>query len=140
MTTAILEFHTVRKIPAASDLVAAWMLDCWGDTKGEGEETLRQRLAGRLGDPEAIVATLHGHPVGAVAFHNHPLAPENQEALWIDAVYVLPEHRNRGIASRLIAVAERAAAREQAHLYAFTVGGSLSTPYRSGAAADRRRA
>ena len=47
--------------------------------------------------------------LGGLAFTNAPVQSSDKIGLWINALFVLPEHRRRGIGSMLVAEAQTAA-------------------------------
>ena len=59
--------------------------------------------------PTILVATTGDEVLGCVALVTHSLESRKRLAPWLDCVYVKPDHRKQGIASRLINRAEKEA-------------------------------
>lgn len=71
--------------------------------------------------PAPLVALHEGVLVGGLAFTGYRKPESDEAGLWICALYVTPDERRRGIASKLIQAAERLAQqRGFAELYART--------------------
>ena len=71
--------------------------------------------------PAMLVAVDGGSLLGGLAFTSYKSPESEQTGLWVNALYVDPQHRRKGIASQLVrqAVAEAQRQRE-AQLYALT--------------------
>ena len=70
-----------------------------------------------------LVAIANGEPIGGLAFtrFQRPGPGPKVSVLWINALFVPPIHRRKGIASQLIQAAEAEAVRlREAELYALT--------------------
>jgi GNAT superfamily N-acetyltransferase len=115
-----LKIVPVSEFPCATELVMTWILEEWGPREGEGMEEFRSCINGETGNPEALVAVLDGVPVGTVAFRRHDLLEEERDALWINAIYVLPNYRGSGIGAELLTKAELVASQTELMLFAFT--------------------
>jgi GNAT superfamily N-acetyltransferase len=94
--------------------IAAWHWAEWGRTDPGGSlERWTAGLRGRVGRhviPTTLVAFLGGEPVGSVALVEYDMAIWRQFSPWLSGMYVLAEHRGRGIGSALLAACEREAA------------------------------
>lgn len=62
--------------------------------------------------PAPLLALKAGELVGGLAFTGYRKPGSDDAGLWVCALYVLPEERGAGIASRLIQAAEQLAGRE----------------------------
>ena len=74
-------------------------------------------------DPGPLVAIADGEPVGGLAFtrFQRPGPGPKVSGLWINALFVPPKHRRKGIASHLIQAAEAEAVRlREGEVYALT--------------------
>ncbi len=71
--------------------------------------------------PPVIVAVLDGVVVGALAYSLFKEPKKKEKVVWVNAVFVSPEHRNKGIASTLIDTSvEQLEGYMQSNLYAYT--------------------
>jgi len=120
MSKEALRIVRVSELPGGAERVRTWILEEWGNTHQEEDQEIRDHILGKASNLEARVAVLGGVPVGAVAFKRHELLDEAADVLWINALYVVPQHRRTGIGTKLVANAESAAARKEEKIYAFT--------------------
>jgi GNAT superfamily N-acetyltransferase len=64
---------------------------------------LADALFGRQPSAEALIAELDGEPVGFALFHGNFSTWECRPGLWLEDLYVPPEHRRGGIGRALLA-------------------------------------
>ncbi|WP_447893902.1 GNAT family N-acetyltransferase [Vreelandella sp. GE22] len=95
-------------------IVARWTFDTWGQqlhperTFAEALEETRQEC-GKCGVPSLFVALKSGVAVGTASLIADDVTSRPELTPWLASVYVLPEWRGRGIASRLVQRVEREA-------------------------------
>ena len=91
----------------ASTLVD-WIEDEWGEETGQTREEIAERLFAHVDCPptHAAVEASSGQPLGVITFRRFASPERDEFAVWIDALFVNPEHRNCGIGSRLIQAAD----------------------------------
>lgn len=78
---------------------------------------LADALFGPRPSAEALIAELHGQPVAFALFHGSFSTWETRPGIWLEDLYVPPEHRRAGIGRALLAeVASIALARGCARL------------------------
>jgi len=65
-------------------------------------ELLGEALFGEERSAEALVAELGGHPVGFAVFHGSFSTWECRPGLWLEDLYVPPEHRRAGVGAALL--------------------------------------
>lgn len=66
------------------------------------EESLRETLFGARPYAEVLIARLDGEPVGyALFFHNYSTFV-SRPGLYLEDLFVLPEHRSRGVGKALL--------------------------------------
>lgn len=65
-------------------------------------EALRQHLFGPRPFAEAMVAEIQGHPVGFALFFHSFSTFRGQPGLYLEDIYVRPEHRRRGVGKALL--------------------------------------
>ena len=71
-------------------------------------ELLRRWLFGDTPAAEALIGEVDGEPAGFALFHGTFSTWECQPGLWLEDLFVLPEHRNAGVGRALLsAVAAR---------------------------------
>jgi GNAT superfamily N-acetyltransferase len=90
-----------------------------------------QSLEALVKDCPEPIAAMHasGHAIGGLAFRR-ARTPNGSNQLWINALYVDPDFRGRGIASQLIKHAERVSERyaTDSFLYVYTEYHQLYEP------------
>lgn len=105
-------------------VVARWHWEEWGSgdpggslsrwTEGLAKRSLRETI------PVTWVALLEGKPVGSVALVESDMGTHPELSPWLSGLFVLPDHRHKGVATALTAECERTAARlgvETLYLY-----------------------
>jgi predicted N-acetyltransferase YhbS len=94
--------------------IAAWHWAEWGHTDPGGSlERWTAGLRGRVGRhviPTILVAFAGAEPVGSVALVEYDMSIWRQYSPWLSGMYVVAEHRGRGIGSALLAACEEEAA------------------------------
>src|SRR6266849_1763119 len=108
-------------------VIAAWIYDeWWQDIPGSSPSDLTDLLRTHLVPdhlPLTLVASLNTLPVGTATLLAHDVGTEQWPDLtpWLAAVYVVPEHRRRGIGASLVnAIVSEAAAAVMDVLYLLT--------------------
>ena len=120
----------MRMVPLADrpelfPAVGRWHWEEWGAgapnvSLAEWTDALRAKSGGD-GIPITWVALLDGVPVGSVALIERDMPTYPDLTPWLSSVYVVPERRNDGVGSALVAHAEEAArAYGVARLYLYT--------------------
>lgn len=105
-------------------LVATWTFKAWGHL--HPGQTLEKQIAfvcsecGEVGVPSVFVALENDAPVGTASLIADDMSTRPELGPWLASVFVSPDQRGRGIASRLIARVEqeaRASGFECGYLY-----------------------
>jgi GNAT superfamily N-acetyltransferase len=99
-----------------TDTLVEWFVSQWGSSR----ESVRDALADDRGCPPTLVAIEAAEPIGFLSYTFHVLHPRGSNELWINALYVAPAYRRRGIGSRLVSEGTSAAActnRESMYVY-----------------------
>ena len=108
-----MSYAALNDHPEWTAIVLKWIRDTWPErTANQRIEDLEKRLCGdRLSGalPQAWVWTEEGKPVGLVSLTEH--IQDGERGDWIDVLFVAEIWRNRGIASRLLALAVGEAAK-----------------------------
>lgn len=107
------------------DCIVGWQHDTWGymeqnQTRADWKASVREHCAGRQ-LPSVWLARCGSQPVGTASLVVQDSDVRRDLSPWLASVFVTPEWRGRGIATRLAEqVAEAAKADGQAVLYLFT--------------------
>ena len=109
----MVEIVVLANRPKLIPIVAGWQYNTWGLGWPGGSlamwtELLRVR-AGRVGIPMTWVALVGGSPVGCIGLIASDMATHMDLSPWLSSLYVVPEHRRRGIAATLVRHCEAAA-------------------------------
>lgn len=92
-----------------------WFVAEWGEVDSFGSETDGTAV------PRPLLALQRDELIGGLAFSGFRQPDSTELGLWINALFVTPKHRRRGIASRLIRAAEAEAVRAgERRLFALT--------------------
>ena len=99
--------------PELADTLAEWFYNEWGRSNPNASpETTRAWIrdhANRNTLPLAVIAFSAEVPVGAACIRATDLASRPDLGPWLGSVYVVAEHRRRGIGRQLVARAEKEA-------------------------------
>lgn len=87
--------------PEFHEAVVQWLHSEWSVDASE-IETFLPPSSDR---PGALVATAGDQPIGALAFKRHQSRFQSSAELWINAVYVHPDHRRQGVGGQLVRAA-----------------------------------
>ena len=66
------------------------------------EELLREALFGERPSAEALIAEIDGEPVGFALYHGTFSTWERRPGIWLEDLYVPPEHRRAGVGLALL--------------------------------------
>ncbi len=77
-----------------------WVEDQWGSVQAPAV------FPGESDFPTPIFALENDKLLGGLAFTRHIKPDDDSMGVWINALYVSPDHRKRGIAASLIQIAE----------------------------------
>lgn len=93
-----------------------WFEQEWGESKRSVDEYALCNV------PVPIVAVdVNQSLVGGIAFTSHPTPDSAELGVWINALFVVPCFRGRGIASELVRAAEQEANRQRiSQLFVYT--------------------
>lgn len=81
-----------------SGRVLTWLQSAWDDA----DNVFANTLAPSRDCPGTLIAISDGMPIGALTYRRHQAPTQATVELWINAVYVLPNHRRLGIGRKLI--------------------------------------
>ncbi|MEC9482741.1 MAG: GNAT family N-acetyltransferase [Halomonas sp.] len=107
------------------ETVAAWQQAAWGHLNPTldflGRCTEVRGECGPAGVPRVFVAMVEAHPVGTASLIEDDMSTRPELTPWLASVFVLPEWRGRGIASRLVRrVEEEARQADVERFYLYT--------------------
>lgn len=112
---------TIRAQPELTPLVAHWLWDAFWQPNGHPLEEVREIIATCTAErdtPQCFVLMAGDVPCGTASFVSADLEIRQDIDPWLAGVYVVPEARGQGCATRLVAAVE-AAAREAGHAALF---------------------
>lgn len=122
------QIEQLAERPDLLPAVAEWIYrEWWTDVEGASVGTLADLLRAHSVPhriPLTLIASVDRRPVGTATLLAHDVGTEEWPDLtpWLAAVYVVPDHRRRGIGAALIqAIVESAAAFGVGTLYLTTV-------------------
>lgn len=128
-TIAQLRIEPLAQRPDLLPIVAAWIYhEWWTSVAGETVDSLNGLLRAHLTYdrlPLTLVASVELCPVGTATLLDHDVGTDQWPEIspWLAALYVVPEHRHRGIGAALVdAVTAKAAALGVEALYLLTIG------------------
>lgn len=104
--------------------VAQWLYDQWWALPGSTINVVSDQLKEHLAEqpvPSTLVAVVGGQPVGSISLHEYASAERPDLTPCLAALYVRPELRQHGVASRLLGAAEARLRRLGAERLYFTV-------------------
>ncbi|KZL27162.1 GNAT family N-acetyltransferase [Pseudovibrio sp. WM33] len=82
-----------------------WFAQEWGEL-----DPVNLRQSDLEGPSPLLAISEEGKLIGGLAFTIAPEPQSTTNSIWINALLVAPEHRRKGIASKLVSAAEKAAA------------------------------
>ena len=86
-------------------MLAAWHFGQWAylDPAHDVPMRIREFAEERPGGcPQTFVAVFDGAPIGSASLIEHDLSSRKDLSPWLASVFVLAEHRRRGVASALV--------------------------------------
>jgi GNAT superfamily N-acetyltransferase len=101
------------------DTVVGWLLDEWPDPV-QSRAARKARLLDTAGCPPALLAVSRGEPCGVLGFARFRRDGDEDESLFIDALYVHQSARNRGIGTALLDAGVDAATAFAPRLFVYT--------------------
>lgn len=100
-----MQFQLLADIPEAVPILARWYFDQWGrDVPGNSFEATCTRISEKLNRDQAplhIVAVEAGEVLGAAQWKIREMTTYPEREFWLGNVFVSPEARGSGVASRL---------------------------------------
>ncbi|WP_227368894.1 GNAT family N-acetyltransferase [Halomonas sp. M20] len=116
-----------RLLPGSPHLsiVGKWQYEQWGslypETSQEAWQEELHRECGARGVPAVFLALAEGRPIGTASLVKADMEVRRELTPWLASVFVLPEWRGQGVASRLVRRIEREAQEAGVtRLYLFT--------------------
>jgi GNAT superfamily N-acetyltransferase len=112
-----LEVKQLSECPEHLVTVGTWIYEQWWRTPNNTPEVVLSKIREHTGKdriPFTVVALQGGRPVGSCCVIENDCAHRPRYTPWVAAVYVEPQSRRRGIASRILQEAFRVAERIQA--------------------------
>ncbi len=104
----MIQIEYLADVPYFLPVVSSWVFREWCRQEGSLERVVsryRQRLSrGRI--PLTLVALKDGAPVGIISLKLEDLPTRPDLFPWLGSLFVLPEHRGRGIGMLLVNQAE----------------------------------
>ncbi|MFD2191239.1 GNAT family N-acetyltransferase [Pistricoccus aurantiacus] len=105
----MLETLEIRRLLPGSPhltLVAKWQYEQWGNLSPKtSQEAWQEELLRECsfdGIPAVLLALVKGYPVATASLVEADMETRRELSPWLASVYVLPEWRGQGIASRLV--------------------------------------
>ena len=99
--------------PTLVDVIARWHYNEWSKLRSDRTyKDWSERIAKRTrrdGIPTTFVAFDGSAPIGTSMLVEHDMETRRDLTPWLGGVYVVPEHRNRGVGSALVTHATRCA-------------------------------
>lgn len=109
-----IEVRQLSECPQHLNAVGTWMFNEWWSRRYTDPEIVLSRLRAHTEKdqvPFTVVALANGTPVGSCCVVENDCVHRPQYAPWVAAVYVKPEMRRLGIASKVLQEAAAVAAR-----------------------------
>jgi len=109
-----IELKQLSECPEHLLAVGTWIYEQWWKRRNKSSEAVLGWLRTHTAQdriPFTVVAVVGGNPVGSCSVIENDCVHRPQYAPWVAAVYVKPEFRRRGVASKLLREAARIGAR-----------------------------
>ena len=110
----------LSEVPHHLDAVAQWVWDEWrGSHSSQTFEEVRSILQGRATAPPTLIALDGAVPVGVLGFRRVMFRGREPLLLWINALFVVETHRDRGVGTALLYDALGRVGPEDAAVYVY---------------------
>ena len=122
MQSRAMEIRMLDHDPKLVRTISQWHQQQWGHLSTRTtEDRIAEFAEHGTGVPLTLVGFAGKEPIGTASLLAHDMDIYPELAPWLGSVYVLPEHRRRGIGRQLVAgVANEAARLAVSTLYLFT--------------------
>src|SRR6476659_3507909 len=115
----LLEIRRLAEFPEHVDRVTHWLCREWPDPT-VAFIARRLRVFDPPGCPPTLLALVQGAPVGVLGFFRFRREGDRHPSLFIDALYVEPAARRRGVATALLERAVTSARTLEPELFVYT--------------------
>ncbi|MDA0348915.1 MAG: GNAT family N-acetyltransferase [Verrucomicrobia bacterium] len=113
-------FQTLTESHPALDQIVDWLYQEWGKVQGDSSFAIKEKLLLECDCPTSQVAMEETVPVGFIWLNRYQLPEHEKPEIWINGLFIPPEHRRKGIASSLMKRAEQLAKGFEKKMYAYT--------------------
>lgn len=105
----VIQVSPLLYCPDAGAIAVRWIYDEWGARRDRSEidfEQMAQRYENSESLPIMFIARSEGLPVGCVILAANDLSGKEHLSPWLCSLFVVPEHRNKGVGCKLVSYLE----------------------------------
>jgi len=115
VSRSAIEIRPLGDVQHLLPLCTRWNYEEWGRDDGETLETISDAFAGMVRDARGehvLIARIDSEPAGMALLIDNDLDSHAHLTPWVAGVYVAPQFRGKGVATALVAAAEKCARRD----------------------------